>query len=47
MLIVGEKEAESETISVRQRGKGDLGVLNPEAFAALVQGEMKQELAKN
>ncbi len=47
MLIVGEKEAESDTISVRQRGKGDLGVLNPEAFAALVQGEMKQELAKN
>jgi threonyl-tRNA synthetase len=47
MLIVGEKEAESETISVRQRGKGDLGVLNPEAFAVLVQGEMKQELAKN
>lgn len=47
MLIVGEKEAESETISVRQRGKGDLGVLNPEAFAALVQGEMKQELANN
>jgi threonyl-tRNA synthetase len=47
MLIVGEKEAESETISVRQRGKGDLGVLNPEAFAALVQDEMKQELAKN
>jgi threonyl-tRNA synthetase len=47
MLIVGEKEAESDTISVRQRGKGDLGVLNPEAFAALVQDEMKQELAKN
>jgi threonyl-tRNA synthetase len=47
MLIVGEKEADSDTISVRQRGKGDLGVLNPEAFAALVQDEMKQELAKN
>jgi threonyl-tRNA synthetase len=47
MLIVGEKEAESDTISVRQRGKGDLGVLSPEEFAALVQGEMKQELAKN
>jgi threonyl-tRNA synthetase len=47
MLIVGEKEAESDTISVRQRGKGDLGVLSPEEFAVLVQGEMKQELAKN
>jgi threonyl-tRNA synthetase len=47
MLIVGEKEAESDTISVRQRGKGDLGVLSSEEFAVLVQGEMKQELAKN
>jgi threonyl-tRNA synthetase len=47
MLIVGEKEAESDTISVRQRGKGDLGALSPEAFAALVQGEMERELAKN
>ena len=43
MLIVGEKEAESDTISVRQRGKGDLGALSPEAFAALVQGEMERE----
>lgn len=47
MLIVGEKEAESNTISVRQRGKGDLGALGPEAFAALVQKEMERELAKN
>ena len=47
MLIVGEKEAESDTISVRQRGKGDLGALSPEAFAALVQGVMERELAKN
>jgi threonyl-tRNA synthetase len=47
MLIVGEKEAESDTISVRQRGKGDLGALSPESFAALVQKEMERELAKN
>jgi threonyl-tRNA synthetase len=47
MLIVGEKEAESNTISVRQRGKGDLGALSPESFAALVQHEMERELAKN
>ena len=47
MLIVGEKEAESNTISVRQRGKGDLGALSPESFAALVQKEMERELAKN
>ena len=47
MLIVGEKEAESNSISVRQRGKGDLGILSPESFAALVQNEMERELAKN
>ena len=47
MLIVGEKEAESDTISVRQRGKGDLGALSPDSFAALVQNEMERELAKN
>jgi len=47
MLIVGEKEAESNTISVRQRGKGDLGALSPESFAALVQKEIERELAKN
>jgi threonyl-tRNA synthetase len=47
MLIVGEKEAESNSISVRQRGKGDLGSLSPESFAALVQNEMERELAKN
>ena len=47
MLIVGEKEAESNSISVRQRGKGDLGALSPESFASLVQNEMERELAKN
>ncbi|MEY3048410.1 MAG: threonyl-tRNA synthetase [Bacteroidota bacterium] len=47
MLIVGEKEADSNSISVRQRGKGDLGALSPESFAALVQNEMERELAKN
>jgi len=46
-IIVGEKEAESNSISVRQRGKGDLGALSPESFAALVQHEMERELAKN
>ncbi|MFM7595853.1 MAG: threonine--tRNA ligase [Flavobacteriales bacterium] len=47
MLIVGEKEAASNTISVRQRGKGDLGALSPESFAMLVQKEMERELAKD
>ena len=32
MLIIGAKEVESETISVRHRNRGDLGVLCPEQF---------------
>ncbi len=32
MLIIGAKEVESETISVRHRSRGDLGVLCPEEF---------------
>ena len=47
MLIVGEKEADSTTVSVRQRGHGDLGELTPEAFAELVQRAMERELATN
>ncbi len=47
MLIVGEKEVESNTISVRQRGKGDLGVISPSEFMKIVQDEMERELATN
>ena len=32
MLIVGAKEVESDTISVRHRNRGDLGALRPEDF---------------
>ncbi|MCK5453455.1 MAG: threonine--tRNA ligase, partial [Calditrichia bacterium] len=28
MIIVGDQEAESEQVSVRQRGKGDLGKMD-------------------
>jgi len=33
MLIVGEKEAESGTISVRKHGQGDLGTMSVEQFS--------------
>ncbi|MGJ1263839.1 threonine--tRNA ligase [Sphingobacterium spiritivorum] len=32
MLIVGEKEAESGTVSVRKHGSGDVGSMTPEEF---------------
>lgn len=46
MIVVGEKEAESATLSVRQRGSGDLGTMKIEDFADLVIGEMEKELVK-
>ena len=47
MLIVGEKEAESNTLSVRQRGVGDLGSLDVEAFLKIVQKVIDDELSSN
>ncbi len=44
MLIVGEKEAESGTVSVRKQGEGDLGSLEPKAFVELIQNEIKELL---
>lgn len=45
MLIVGEKEAETEAVSVRQRGVGDHGSMNLDSFAALIQEVIAAELA--
>lgn len=41
LLIVGEKEAASETVSVRRQGEGDKGSMSVEAFAAMVDEEVK------
>jgi threonyl-tRNA synthetase len=42
MLIVGEKEAEAETVSVRRRHKGDLGVMDVSELTGLLSEEIKQ-----
>ena len=47
MLIVGEQEAENNQISVRQRGKGDVGVMNVEQFAEILNKTIAEELALN
>lgn len=41
MLIVGEKEAENGTVSVRRHGQGDLGEMKIEDFITFVKNEMK------
>lgn len=38
-LVVGDKEAEAGTVSVRRRGEGDIGSMSKEAFYAMVKSE--------
>jgi threonyl-tRNA synthetase len=45
MLIIGEKEVEEGTVSVRKHGKGDLGSMELDEFTRLVEEEVKKELA--
>ncbi|MFT6500164.1 MAG: threonyl-tRNA synthetase [Crocinitomicaceae bacterium] len=47
MLIVGEKEAENNQVSVRQRGGEDLGAMDIDAFAKLINSAIENELALN
>ncbi|PID92062.1 MAG: threonine--tRNA ligase [Bacteroidetes bacterium] len=44
LLIVGEKEAESQTVSVRRQGEGDKGVMELKAFADFLKAEVSKEL---
>jgi threonyl-tRNA synthetase len=39
MLIVGEKEADNQHISVRKQGEGDKGSMTPETFANFIKNE--------
>ena len=40
MLIVGEKEAESDKVAVRIQGEGDQGVMSIEEFATFFKGKL-------
>ena len=44
LLIVGEKEAESGTISVRKQGDGDKGAMSMEEFRQLIESEIKRQI---
>jgi len=43
MLVVGEKEEETNSVSVRRHGEGDLGSMSLEAFASLVNTEVEKQ----
>ena len=47
MLVVGEKEAENNEVSVRQRNEGDLGSMTLELFDQLIQKAIENELSVN
>lgn len=44
MLIVGEKEENDETVSIRRQGEGDLGVKTITEFAELIKNEIKKDI---
>lgn len=44
LLVIGEKEVESGTISVRRQGEGDKGAMKPDDFIRLVREEIGREI---
>ncbi len=46
LLILGEKEAENDTVSVRRQGEGDKGSMNLEDFANFVKQEVAKQLSE-
>jgi len=42
MLIVGEKEAENNEVSVRRQGEGDKGSMSVADFAAMINEEVER-----
>ncbi len=45
LLIIGEKEVESGTVSVRKQGEGDKGSMKIEDFAKFITAEISKEIA--
>ncbi len=43
MIIVGDKDIEAGTVSVRKRGEGDLGAMDPDAFLASARKDIKEK----
>jgi threonyl-tRNA synthetase len=44
LLVIGEKEVESGTVSVRRQGEGDKGVMKPDEFISLIRNEISKEI---
>ena len=44
MVIVGEKEEENETISIRKQSEGDLGTFSLKEFVTIINKETNSTL---
>ncbi len=44
LLVIGEKETENGTVSVRKQGEGDKGTMKTEEFIDFIRSEIKREL---
>jgi threonyl-tRNA synthetase len=44
LIIVGEKEAQSDSVAVRKQGSGDQGVMKTGDFAALIRNEVTRQM---
>ncbi|MGL4780049.1 MAG: His/Gly/Thr/Pro-type tRNA ligase C-terminal domain-containing protein, partial [Bacteroidales bacterium] len=44
LLVVGEKEAENNQVSVRKQGEGDQGTMSVDDFAAMVTKEVDDQM---
>lgn len=44
LLVVGEKEAETESVAVRRQGQGDKGTMTIEEFASFIKQEIREQL---
>jgi threonyl-tRNA synthetase len=46
LLVVGEKEAETESVSVRRQGHGDQGTMSVDEFSQFILNEVKEMQSK-
>ncbi len=47
MLIVGEKESDANTVSVRKHGEGDIGVMELDKFVRFINKIVEEEIKNN
>ncbi len=46
MLIIGDKEKEAGTVSVRHRSDGDLGAMTVDAFVEKLSKDVREKILK-